>query len=232
LALEERIGYRFKNVRNVEAALTHKSYANETEDAARIDNERLEFLGDAVLALVITDIAMKRFVRHDEGELSRMRATVVDEVGLGAVAESLALGQWIFLGRGEEQAGGRAKRSILADALEAIIGAVFVDGGFEAAYAMIDRLFASSLMEAGSAGAGAPRDHKTRLQEISRARFKIEPVYTVVGQTGPDHDRVYEVAVTLGDEEYGRARGRSKKEAQQSAAGQAVAALEGPPNQT
>jgi ribonuclease-3 len=150
---------------------------------------------------------------------------MVNEAGLARVAESLALGQWIFLGRGEEQAGGRQKRSILSDCLEALIGAIYVDGGFQAAYAAAERLFGPVLADAQAA---AGRDFKSRLQEISQARLQLAPTYTVVSQQGPDHDKTFEVAIFLGDKEYGRARGKSKKEAQQNAAAQALNVLEQP----
>lgn len=222
-ALERRLGYRFADVATCECALTHKSWMNERPDAARRHNERFEFLGDAVLALVVSDLLMKRFPAQEEGELSKRRAALVNEAGLARVAEDMGLGQWIFLGRGEEQAGGRAKRSILANALEAIMGAVFLDGGFESAYRVAELLFSPGL---GDAEAVAGRDFKSRLQELSQARLHAAPVYTVLSQSGPEHDKTFEVAIFLGDSEYGRARGKSKKEAQQSAASLALALLE------
>jgi ribonuclease-3 len=222
-ALEERLGYRFRDVSLCQTALTHKSWLNETHDPHRSDNERFEFLGDAVLALVISDILMKQFPTHPEGELSKTRAAIVNEAGLARVAEWLVLGQWIFLGRGEEQAGGRQKRSILSDALEALIGAVYIDGGFPAAYDVAHHLFQPLLADAEVA---AGRDFKSRLQEMSQARLQLAPTYIVVSQQGPDHDKTFEVAITLGGTEYGRAQGKSKKEAQQNAAALALALLE------
>lgn len=222
--LEERLGHAFSDRRVCETALTHKSWVNENHDPRRSDNERLEFLGDAVLALVVSDLLMKHFPAQPEGELSKIRAAIVNESGLARVAETLALGQWIFLGRGEEQAGGRLKRSILSDALEALIGAVYLDGGFEAAYRVAERLFRPLLADAQTA---AGRDFKSRLQEVSQARLQLAPTYTVISQQGPDHDKTFEVAIFLGEREYGRARGKSKKEAQQNAAARALAILEG-----
>lgn len=221
--LEERLGYVFRDGTLCQTALTHKSWINETHEAKRGDNERLEFLGDAVLALVVSDLLMKQFPGHPEGELSKTRAAIVNEAGLARVAEVLALGQWIFLGRGEEQAGGRQKKSILSDALEALIGAIYMDGGFEAAYQVAGRLFNPQLADAEVA---AGRDFKSRLQELSQARLQLAPTYTVISQQGPDHDKTFEVAIYLGPTEYGRARGKSKKEAQQAAAAQALAILE------
>jgi ribonuclease-3 len=220
--LEQSLGYQFRDAAACETALTHKSWLNERPGDARTDNERLEFLGDAVIALVVSDLLMRRFPDHPEGELSKKRAAMVNEVGLAGVAEALALGQWIFLGRGEEQAGGRQKRSILADALEALIGAVYKDGGFEAAFQVASRLFAQPL---DGAGVAADRDFKSRLQELSQARLHMAPTYTLLAQAGPDHDKTFEVAIFLGDKEYGRAHGKSKKEAQQNAAARALATL-------
>src|SRR2546430_16450254 len=152
--LEERLAYRFRDGVLCETALTHKSWINETHDAQRSDNERLEFLGDAVLALVVSDLLMKQFPSHPEGELSKTRAAIVNEAGLARVAEALALGQWIFLGRGEEQAGGRQKKSILSDALEALIGAVYLDGGLGAAHQVAEHLFSPQLADAEVAAGG------------------------------------------------------------------------------
>jgi ribonuclease-3 len=224
-ALERSLGYSFRSPALCESALTHKSWANERPDPQRSHNERLEFLGDAVLALVVSDLLMKRFPDHPEGELSKRRAALVNEGGLARVADALALGQWIFLGRGEEQAGGRQKRSILSNALEALVGAVYLDGGFEAAYRVAERMFEPTLAQVGAA---AERDFKSRLQEISQARLHVAPIYEVVAQAGPDHDKTFEVAIFLDGKEYGRAQGKSKKEAQQNAAARALALLETP----
>jgi ribonuclease III len=228
-ALLQRLGYRFRDESICEMALTHKSWLNERPLERRDDNERLEFLGDAVIALVVSDLLMRRFPDHPEGELSKKRAALVNEAGLAQVAERLTLGQWIFLGRGEEQAGGRQKRSILADALEALVGAVYRDGGFQSAYEVAERLFAVSLDGAGTA---AERDFKSRLQEISQARLHLAPTYAVIAQVGPDHDKTFEVAILLGGREYGRAQGKSKKEAQQNAAERALATLQSNPDET
>ncbi len=221
--LETALGYQFVQGTLCEAALTHTSWRNESHDGRRTDNERLEFLGDAVLALVVSDLLMAHFPDRPEGELSKARAAIVNEASLARVAEALSLGQWIFLGRGEEQAGGRQKRSILSDALEALVGAVYQDGGFRAAQQVAGRLFAPAL---AAAEAAVGLDFKSRLQEFSQARLRLAPVYTVVAQEGPDHDRTFEVAIFLGDEEFGRASGKSKKEAQQSAAAAALQRLE------
>lgn len=223
-ALEESLGHSFRDASLCERALTHKSWINESQDEDRADNERLEFLGDAVLALAVSDLLMRKYPDRPEGELSKARAAIVNEEGLARVADALSLGQWIFLGRGEEQAGGRQKRSILSDALEALIGAVYLDGGFAAAHAAAERLFTPVLADVEAA---AGRDFKSRLQELAQAKLQLAPTYTVVSQQGPDHDKTFEVAIFLGAQEYGRARGKSKKQAQQNAAAQALSLLEG-----
>jgi ribonuclease III len=228
-ALEERLGHTFADHALCEAALTHKSWLNEAVGTARTDNERLEFLGDAVLALVVSDLLMKRFPDRSEGELSKARAVIVSEVGLSKTAQGMGLGQWIFLGRGEDQAGGRGKASILSDALEALMGAVYLDGGLAAARAVAERLFADGLRDAESQ---TRHDYKSRLQERSQALLQATPQYRVVGQEGPDHDKRFSVTISLAGREYGRAVGRSKKEAEQSAAALALEILDRPPEST
>jgi ribonuclease-3 len=223
--LEDHLGHTFVDRALCEAALTHKSWLNEAADRTRTDNERLEFLGDAVLALVVSDLLMKRFPDRAEGELSKTRAVLVSESGLARAAHAIGLGQWVFLGRGEDQAGGRAKPSILSDALEALMGAVYLDGGLPAARSVAERLFGAALEDAHKE---TRHDYKSRLQERSQALLQATPQYRVVGQEGPDHDKRFSVTISLAGREYGRAVGRSKKEAEQSAAALALAILEGP----
>lgn len=222
--LEEKLAYTFRDASLCENALTHKSWMNETQVIERKDNERLEFLGDAVLALVTSDLLMHQFPALPEGDLSKARAAIVNEAGLAHVADMLALGQWIFLGRGEEQAGGRQKRSLLANAFEALLGAIYLDGGFSAAFQVVERLFLPIIADIPSA---ASKDYKSRLQELAQAKLQMAPSYTVLSEQGPDHAKTFEVAILIGDQEYGRAFGRSKKEAQQSAAERALAIMEG-----
>ena len=224
-ALETRLGYTFEDGVRLEVALTHKSFLNENQGQGRGDNERFEFLGDAVLSLVIGHLLMEAFPSRSEGELSRMRATIVSEPGLAEVAEGLALGEWLFLGRGEEQSGGRHKPSLLADACEAVVGAVYLDGGFDASMTVVRRLFGDRVHAAFGNGS----DFKTRVQERAQAQLKQQPRYTVVGTEGPDHDKTFEVALLLGDREVSRARGKNKKEAEQRAAERALALLDAPP---
>jgi ribonuclease-3 len=213
--LEERLGHVFKSRSLCESALTHKSWMNEVHQKDRTDNERLEFLGDAVLSLVVSDLLMRRFPEQSEGELSKARASIVNEQGLATIAENLALGQWIFLGKGEEQAGGRLKRSLLSNALEAMLGAVYLDGGFPSAYRTIQTLFANAIEDLPFSGV---KDFKSRLQEVAQAKLQLAPTYVVLAEQGPDHAKIFEVAIRIGEQEYARASGRSKKEAQQNAA--------------
>src|SRR5262245_743529 len=174
-ALEARLGHAFSDPSLCEAALTHKSWLNEAPPApGRRDNERLEFLGDAVLALVISDLLMRTFPDRSEGELSKTRAVIVSESGLAKAAEAVGLGPWIFLGRGEDQAGGRRKPSILSDALEALFGAVYLDGGLAAAKVVAERLFGQALEDAEK---DTRLDHKSRLQERAQATLQTTPVY-------------------------------------------------------
>jgi len=219
--LEQALGHRFSQRYLCEQALTHTSWVNENQGAGRADNERLEFLGDSVLSVVVSDMLMKMFPDAPEGRLSKARAGVVSEAGLAAVASDLDLGQWIFLGRGER---GRRRRSIVADALEALVGAVFLDGGFSAAQTVVQGLFGPRLKDAEQI---AHQDYKSRLQELSQARFKTAPAYEIVSQGGPEHDKTFGVALRIGEKMYPPAEGRTKKAAQQAAAQKALEILEG-----
>lgn len=221
--LEARLGYRFRDHGLLETALTHTSWVNEAATPGRADNERLEFLGDAVLALVTSDLLMAQLPDAPEGDLSRARAALVSEGGLSRAAALLDLGRFVRLGRGEEKTGGRARPSILANALEALVGAVYLDGGLEAARGIAARLFKPEL---GDVQKHARLDFKSRLQERAQALWQSPPVYEVVGVSGPDHDKRFEVALTIAGRAWGRASGRSKKEAEQSAAAAALEAIE------
>jgi ribonuclease-3 len=223
--LEVLLGYQFMDRTLLERALRHASYCNEQLVTDRQeDNERLEFLGDAVLDLVVGHRLMTRYPQLKEGELSVTRAQVVSEAGLSEVAGQLGIGQWLALGKGEEKSGGRTKPSILADAFEAILAAVYLDGGFDAAQAMVQRLLAHRIETVEFKGF---YDFKTRLQETAQARLKATPTYSVVQELGPDHDKRFVVAVQIGEEEWARAVGKSKKEAEQMAAAEAHFRLEG-----
>jgi ribonuclease III len=214
--LEGVIGYSFKNRASLEAALRHTSWCNEHPgNRHQDDNERLEFLGDAVLDLIVGHRLMESFPHLREGQLSVTRAQVVSEAGLSEVASGLALGRFLRLGKGEERSGGRSKPSILADAFEAIVAAVYVDGGFAAAWELVGRLLKHRIEQVEFRGFS---DFKTRLQETAQARLKATPVYRVVEEAGPDHNKTFAVVVSIGDREWARAIGRSKKEAEQQAA--------------
>ena len=219
-ALEARLGHTFADADRLRVALTHKSFLNENPTPPRDDNERLEFLGDAVLDLAVGHLLMEAFPQRTEGELSKTRAQIVSEGALAEVGGALGLGEWLFLGRGEEQTGGRHKSSLLADACEAVIAAVYLDAGFEAALGLVRRLFGERVRLAFDPGSS---DYKTRLQERAQSVLHSQPRYEVVEALGPDHDKTFEVALLLAEREVARGRGKSKKEAEQRAAERALA---------
>jgi ribonuclease-3 len=215
-ALDRALGIAFRHDELRETALTHRSFAFE-HGIART-NERLEFLGDSVLGLVVTDMAFEAFPDMPEGELAKLRAAIVNAQALAEVARSLGLGELVLLGKGEEQSGGRNKASILADALEAVFGAVYLDLGLDEARRLIERLF-RPLMEAYARGEG-DRDHKTILQELASRELRTMPEYRLE-ERGPDHEKEFTATVFLGGEPMGTGTGKSKKEAEQRAAQEA-----------
>jgi ribonuclease-3 len=221
--LEELLGYRFVRRELLERALTHRSFANESKSGTG-DNEKLEFLGDAVLDLVVGHHLMDAFPALSEGELSVTRAQVVSEAGLSEVAAELGLGEFLRLGKGEERTGGRSKPSLLADAFEAVVAAVFLDSGFEAARDLVERVLAERMQAIDATGF---HDFKTRLQESAQAKLRATPEYRVIGEAGPDHDKTFEVAVHIKNREWARAHGKSKKAAEQRAAAMAAFLLDG-----
>lgn len=221
--LESAIGYRFRNRELLDEALTHRSYLNEARGAQLRDNQRLEFFGDAVLGFLVSSRLLGLLPSSCEGGLSRMRASIVDEETLSGLAEKMAVGGFLLLGKGEEKTGGRKKKSVLADAFEAIVAAVYLDGGLDEAGRLVDRMFAP-LLEGGDVGIG--RDFKTRFQELSQAVRGVVPHYAVEGVSGPDHDRLYAVTARIGEEIFGRGTGRNKKEAEQAAAKEGLLRLE------
>lgn len=221
--LEEKLGYRFKNRALLENALQHSSYANEHRGAGMRSNERLEFLGDAVLGVVTADYLYKKHPDLPEGDLTRIRAALVCEESLHEVAQGLNLGRHLKLGRGEEQGGGRERPSILADATESVFAAVYLDGGMEAAAALIHRVLLDKERE--EAVEERRRDYKTELQELVQRKSGSTLSYRMVGSSGPDHAKVFEAAALLNGEAYSTGTGHSKKEAEQSAARAALEKL-------
>ena len=195
-ALEATLGVTFPDRALALTALTHKSWVNEHREEGEAHNERLEFLGDAVVDLAVSKRLMERFPEAREGELSKMRAAVVDERGLSEMARALGLGALLRLGRGEEQTGGREKASLLCDAMEAVIAVLFLSGGLPAVLALVDR-FLGEAFERAVAGT-LDRDYKTQLQELAYGRMKVLPVYRVVEERGPDHAKVFVVEVGVG----------------------------------
>ena len=218
--LQNRIGYSFGNPDYLRHALMHSSYV----PGVGGDNERMEFLGDAVLELCVSEELFFRFPKMQEGELTKNRASIVCENALFAAAKQIALGEYLLLGRGEDASGGRKKPSILSDAFEAVIAAIFLDGGLEPAKTFIHRFVLSQL------DLSTPvfeKDHKTRLQELIHARTHGKQVsYRLIGETGPDHDKTFTMDAVLGDEVLGTGTGHSKQSAGQAAAADALSRLE------
>jgi ribonuclease-3 len=214
--LAERLAWPVGDRTLLEKALAHRSWCAETPGMG--SNERLEFLGDAVLGLVVTDHLYRSYPDLPEGELAKVRASVVNSAALAEVAASLSIGRALLLGKGEGQSGGREKPSILADAMEAVIGAVYLDQGWHAAANLVMRLLGERIAEA-AAGPGG-QDFKTRLQELCARRFDQLPLYETVDE-GPDHAKEFDARVFVGGVHRGRGRGRSKKQAEQAAAREA-----------
>jgi len=221
--LEKTIGYRFHDRTLLEEALTHPSRANEVQ--GETDNQRLEFFGDSILGFLISHLLFTRFPAAREGELTQMRAALVDESRLSAIALAFGVGSCLQLGRGEERSGGREKKSILADAYEALIAAIFLDGGIAAVRATIERHFAHLLGEFAASGVDST-DYKTELQEYTQANSAATPEYQLTAAEGPDHDKTYRFSVMVNGVPAGSGEGKSKKEAQQAAAREALEFLQ------
>lgn len=224
--LEEKLGYVFADKNLLENALQHSSYANEHRNTGMRSNERLEFLGDAVLGVVTADYLFRKHPDLPEGDLTRIRAALVCEESLHEVAQSLGLGQYLKLGRGEELGGGRERPSILADATESVFAAVYLDGGMEAARALIHRVLLDKERE--EAVEERRRDYKTELQELVQRKSGSTLSYCMIGSSGPDHAKVFEAAALLNGAELATGTGRSKKDAEQSAAHAALIKLKKP----
>ena len=219
--LEAAIGYRFQNIQLLHNALTHSSYANERWHNSLLSNERLEFLGDSVLGMLVAEYLFKTFPDRPEGELTRMRADMVCEHTLATVANKIGLGEHLLLGHGEERLGGRSRESILADATESVIAACFLDGGLAAAEQFVKRYI---LVEV-PVSRPINMDYKTALQELVQQKKNQVLSYALVGQSGPDHDKQFDVEVSLNGNVVGSGSGRSKKRAEQMAAKSAMEKL-------
>jgi ribonuclease-3 len=217
--LEKSLGYTFKDKKLIIEALTHKS------DKQPYDNERLEFLGDAVLDLVVGEYLYMKFKNSNEGKLSKIRASLVNEMGFDKLARSLNLGDFIYLSNAEENNGGREKSSLLSNAFEALMGAIYLESGLQTVKKITIKLIEKNYKDISLNSLF--RDYKTTLQELTQARYGVTPEYKVIASRGPDHLKEFEVAVFIEDKEYARANGKSKKIAQQEAAKKTIKALKG-----
>lgn len=217
--LEKRLNYKFKNIKLLKNALTHSSYANEVRGGVT-SNERLEFLGDSVLSIIVSEHIYKRFPDMPEGELTRLRASLVCEKALCGFSRELELGKHLLLGKGEDKGGGRERDSILADAFEAVLAAIYLDGGMEAARRHVMNFVLRELAHPGEDDTF--KDYKTVLQEIIQRNPEETVSYQLIGETGPDHDKRFTVEVHLNSNVIGKGVGRNKKQAEQMAAKQAL----------
>ena len=219
--LEAALGYKFQNITLLQNALTHSSYANERWHNSLLSNERLEFLGDSILGMVVAEYLFTNFPDRPEGELTRMRADMVCETSLAAIAARLNLGEHLLLGHGEERFGGRSRASILADAVESVIAAAFLDGGMQPAADIITRFVLCDVPVTKLHNV----DYKTALQELVQQKKNQTLCYRLVGESGPDHDKVFTAQVLLNDQVVGEGSGSSKKRAEQDAARSALEKL-------
>lgn len=210
---QEGINYRFKNINYLRLALTHSSYANENELKKGFYNERIEFLGDAILEFVSSDFLYRNYPDMKEGEMTKLRANLVCEEALSLAAMEIELGKYLFLGKGEENTNGRNRKSLLCDAFEAVIGAIYLDSGIDAAKQFIKRFVLSDIEKKKDM-----LDSKTALQEIVQAKYGVTVKYEVIEESGPEHNKLFTVAVFLKDEMMGKGTGHSKKEAAKEAA--------------
>jgi ribonuclease-3 len=225
--LERRINYRFKDRGMLEHALTHRSRVHEDASGGVFDNESMEFLGDSVLGFVIAAMLFREFPQHNEGQKSKLKASLVSAASLARLGEQLDLGEFLILGRGEEKTGGRRKHAIIADCYEALIAAIYLDGGIEPAQRFIEKEFASLIQEAKRTGAAASftEDWKSALQEYLQSGGRGLPVYRLAGELGPDHRKSFVVEIVVDGDVVATAEGRSKKEAAQAAAKAALERL-------
>lgn len=228
ITFQEKIGYSFKTPSLLAEALTHKSYAHETIPSVVIfaHNERLEFLGDAVLDLSVSALLMHRDYKATEGELSKRRAALVNEKTLAEVARELELSEYVILGRGELHSKGHEKESILASTVEALLGAVFLDGGFDATFGIVESLFSARVESLLNDKSSFAKDYKSRLQEIVQSEHKVTPKYVIDKTQGPEHQKTFFVSVMVGEKKLGEGTGKSRKEAEQDAAQRVLSEME------
>jgi ribonuclease-3 len=222
--LEKTMRAHFRHLKLLDQALSHSSFVNELPDERRPHNEKMEFLGDAVLELVVSHELFDSYPMYYEGKLTKLRAAVVSKTTLALVAKKIGIGSYIRLGKGEELGGGRRRNSLLADAMEAVIGAVYLDGGLKAARRFIVNHFGEEIERLDHDQ--HKMDYKSMLQEVTQSRFQMLPKYTVVSELGPPHERTYEVVLTINGKQYGAGLGQNKKEAQQNAARNALLKLQ------
>ena len=225
-SLQTSLNYIFNDINLLRQAMTHRSFVNEHSGSSFHHNERLEFLGDAVLNLSLSTILLSQYPDLPEGHLSKIRAGQVNEKSLASLSLQLDLGAYLLIGKGEERTGGREKPSLLADTFEAVLGAIYLDGGFNAALSFIDRLFRSQFKAANNF---STQDYKTLLQEYCQGRLKTVPEYRVFREEGPDHKKIFFVEVIIGGQVISSGKGRTKKEAQQKGAEKALVQLENTP---
>ncbi len=223
--LQKNISCSFKRLALLNQALIHKSFVNENPHQPFKDNERLEFLGDAVLDLIISHILMDNFPHYAEGDLTKLRSALVNDTRIAHLARALQLGDFLLLGKGEESTKGRNKNSILADTYEAVIAAMYLDGGFKKAYTVVKKHF-RDMLTAANEGSLHHRDFKSQLQERTQSIFKATPLYILVKEVGPDHNKSFAVNVLVHKKVLGKGIGPSKKEAEQKAAEEALLKLE------
>ena len=219
--LEENLNYSFKNIKLLENALTHSSYANEIRDP-HASNERLEFLGDSVLSVIVADYIYNQFPEKPEGELTKLRASLVCEKSLCSFSKMLGMGEYLRLGKGEDQNGGRQRPSILADAFEAVLAAMYIDGGLDVARRHVMRFI---LEELNHTEDEVFKDYKTSLQEVIQQNPEEQLTYVLTSESGPDHDKIFEVEVHLNSNVIGKGTGKNKKQAEQAAAKQALSLM-------
>ncbi len=222
--LQKKISYSFKKLSLLNQAFTHKSYANENQEQECKDNERFEFLGDAVIDLIIGHLLMDDFPQHHEGDLTKLRSAIVNEKRFADLARKLNLGEFLLLSKGEGATGGRNKNSILADTYEALIASIYLDGGFKRVFKVVKKHF-EDILTAANQGSLCFRDFKSELQEYTQRVFKTTPKYVLVRKSGPDHNKTFEVNITFKNKVWGKGVGKSKKDASQQAAQKALQKL-------